>query len=119
MSPCPPYDRRPWPREPTDLRCLVTVGGRWNGGRLGASVSDVDVTIITLITETPDKRPARSGIDPTTLPILLATTRVRTPRHSRPERVVDTPQIHLYTPTIHLYTQRNSIHNVQQRRRGL
>jgi len=86
-------------RDLCDWLCRPVVGGRagsWRGQRSRAGVADVDITIVVVVTQTPDDGPTCSVVDPSVYPV-LGTVRVRPPRHARPERVVNATQVHFCT----------------------
>ena len=80
------------------LRCSGVGGGGCCGNQWsGAGVADVDITVVMFITQAPDDRSPSPVVRPASYPIFTAVS-VRSPRHARPEGVVDTTQVHLCTP---------------------
>jgi len=80
----------------TSINAGDGASGRWSGGT--ASCTDIHVAVV-LIAQTPDNRAPVPVVCPSILPV-LCTSSVPTPRHARPELVINTTQVHLYTHTL-------------------
>ena len=85
-----------------DLRPLSCGSVVRSGGlRHGAGIVNVDITVVVVITQTPDDWTLSAVVYPAPLPV-FPTAFDPSPRYARPERVVDATKIHFYTQNLSL-----------------